>query len=88
MTILQVDKEGITHLDIAGKWNSQLVARKAGAGLPELSVDVSNGGSSEAPYTLLWKNTVKPTAPFNLSPFALTLNVSQILIIAETNSHR
>ncbi|PWN21546.1 hypothetical protein BCV69DRAFT_282264 [Microstroma glucosiphilum] len=67
--------------EIAGKWDSQLVARKAGAGKGTLNPDesVQGGFSAEsnplAEYLLLWKNSVKPAnLPFNLTPFAITLN--------------
>lgn len=73
------DAAGNVKYDIAGRWNSQLVARPAGnhAGelLPDVTVDSGPISPSAAPeYLLLWRNTVKPTAPFNLSPFAITLN--------------
>ncbi|CED83942.1 Oxysterol-binding protein [Phaffia rhodozyma] len=74
------DARGQTHWEIAGRWNSQLVARKHGAGhgslLPDEKLPANASVlSSNMPkeYLLLWKNTVKPAAPFNLSPFAVTL---------------
>lgn len=64
--------------DIAGRWDSQLIARKAGTGrgalLPNMDIDGPQSPTSEAEYVLLWKNTEKPKAPFNLTPFAITLN--------------
>ena len=57
------------------------MARKAedgrGALLPDIDVHGNVGGPlspSAKEYVLLWRNTVKPKAPFNLTPFALTLN--------------
>lgn len=71
--------------EIAGRWNSQLVARAAGNHgsdlLPDVSVSTpggsmsaSGGYHSHPEYILLWRNTEKPTAPFNLTPYAITLN--------------
>jgi hypothetical protein len=57
--------------EIAGRWNSQLVARAVGNGKGALNPDVS---ASNSEFILLWRNTVKPPAPFNLTPFAITLN--------------
>jgi len=63
--------------DIAGRWNNQLVARArhtgASGGLPlDLLPDEAIAPSPE--HLLLWRNTSKPPAPFNLTPFAITLN--------------
>jgi hypothetical protein len=73
-----VDARGNVRYEIAGRWNSQLVARAVGAGKGALNPDVSVSGptspSSLQEFFLLWRNTVKPSAPFNLTPFALTLN--------------
>ncbi|GJN91163.1 hypothetical protein Rhopal_004181-T1 [Rhodotorula paludigena] len=73
------DASGRKSWDIAGKWSSQLVARRVGAGSGELAPDVSvptNSAGDVAPeYVRLWKNSVKPpNMPFNLTPFAITLN--------------
>ncbi|GAA6060031.1 hypothetical protein JCM10212_001028 [Sporobolomyces blumeae] len=74
-----VDKNGKKSWDIAGKWSSQLVARRVGAGSGELAPDAAlptNGAGEVAPeYIRLWKNSHKPpNMPFNLTPFAITLN--------------
>lgn len=73
-----VDSSGRVRLDIAGRWNSQLVARTAGTGvgdlLPDVSVDQPSSPSTSPEYILLWRNTPKPPMPFNLTPFAITLN--------------
>ncbi|GAA6055777.1 hypothetical protein JCM3770_004796 [Rhodotorula araucariae] len=73
------DKAGHKHWDIAGTWASQLVARRAGAGKGELAPNASlptDGNGDVAPeYIRLWKNSVKPPdMPFNLTPYAITLN--------------
>ncbi|TCD62525.1 hypothetical protein EIP91_006775 [Steccherinum ochraceum] len=74
-----MDADGEITYEIAGRWNSQLVARAVGTGVGSLhpDVSVSNNGlnSPSAPeYILLWRNSEKPEAPFNLTPFAITLN--------------
>ncbi|TFY69652.1 hypothetical protein EVJ58_g318 [Rhodofomes roseus] len=71
------DVHGNVTYEIAGRWNSQLVARAVGTGIGQLHPDVKVGGqdSSVTPeYILLWRNSEKPAAPFNLTPFAVTLN--------------
>ncbi|QRW19808.1 oxysterol binding protein [Rhizoctonia solani] len=65
------DVSGRVTWEIAGRWNSQLIARPAGTGAGDLLPDAD---SSASQYLLLWKNTEKPPAPFNLTPFAITLN--------------
>lgn len=68
--------------EIAGRWDSQLVARKSGAGRGVLDPDQTYQGDftadaqpSTAEYLLLWRNSEKPpNMPFNLTPFAVTLN--------------
>ncbi len=76
------DAQGKLCWDIAGRWNSQLVARKVGAGSgdlnPDQSVEAPDGqiavAQPLAEYLLLWRNSEKPPTPFNLTPFAITLN--------------
>ncbi|EJT99142.1 hypothetical protein DACRYDRAFT_24184 [Dacryopinax primogenitus] len=73
------DSRGQLEWEIAGRWSSQLVMRHADSSL-ELGPDVNVHGpgspaSQTAPeYILLWRNTPKPPAPFNLTPYAITLN--------------
>ncbi|EIN03462.1 hypothetical protein PUNSTDRAFT_147045 [Punctularia strigosozonata HHB-11173 SS5] len=73
-----MDAAGRVTYEIAGRWNSQLVARQVGNGRGSLNPDVSVGGpaspSHSTEYILLWRNSEKPKAPFNLTPFAITLN--------------
>ncbi|KAI0791876.1 Oxysterol-binding protein-domain-containing protein [Abortiporus biennis] len=75
------DVDGNITYEIAGRWNSQLVARQVGTGFGQLHPDVSlsnlddrPSSPSEQEYILLWRNSQKPPAPFNLTPFAITLN--------------
>ena len=69
------DSEGNVTYEIAGRWNSQLVARAVGTGVGHLHPDVAvTQESSSSEFFLLWRNSVKPPAPFNLTPFAITLN--------------
>ncbi|KDQ51396.1 hypothetical protein JAAARDRAFT_41246 [Jaapia argillacea MUCL 33604] len=72
-----MDAEGTVTYEIAGRWNSQLVARRVGTGIGSLHPDVSvdDPEPTYSPeYILLWRNSQKPTAPFNLTPYAITLN--------------
>jgi len=76
-----MDSNGTVTYEIAGRWNSQLVARAVGTGVgslhPDVSISTSGFSSPSAPppeYILLWRNSEKPSAPFNLTPFAITLN--------------
>ncbi|KAG1835395.1 Oxysterol-binding protein-domain-containing protein [Suillus subalutaceus] len=72
------DADGeVTH-EVAGRWNSQLICRAVGTGSGFLHPDATVSGPSSpnyaAEYILLWRNSEKPTTPFNLTPFAITLN--------------
>ncbi|KAJ7058968.1 Oxysterol-binding protein-domain-containing protein [Mycena amicta] len=74
------DARGRVTYEIAGRWNSQLIARQVGAGSGVLNPDLTVGGQINSPsstpeYILLWRNSDKPVgSPFNLTPFAITLN--------------
>nr|XP_018260745.1 oxysterol-binding protein [Kwoniella dejecticola CBS 10117]OBR82903.1 oxysterol-binding protein [Kwoniella dejecticola CBS 10117] len=67
-----VDAHGRTEWDIAGRWDTQLIARQHGTSAP-LEVDTTFNPTQKE-YLLLWRNSEKPKAPFNLTPFAVTLN--------------
>ena len=72
-----LDSNGDVAYEIAGRWNTQLVARRVGTGYGVLHPDVTvqtPASPSLQEYILLWRNTEKPPAPFNLTPFAVTLN--------------
>jgi hypothetical protein len=74
-----MDSAGRVAYEISGRWNSQLIARQIGAGggalNPDLSVSGLNSPSATPEYILLWRNSEKPPgSPFNLTPFAITLN--------------
>lgn len=65
-----VDARGDVAYDIAGRWNSQLVARPRAADPPS-----PTNGAPEPEFVLLWRNSDKPPGmPFNLTPYAITLN--------------
>ncbi|EIW72252.1 hypothetical protein TREMEDRAFT_70659 [Tremella mesenterica DSM 1558] len=65
--------DGTEAWDIAGRWDSQLIARQSGKGnLPLDSATEIQPTQQE--YLLLWRNSEKPKAPFNLTPYAITLN--------------
>ena len=59
---------------VAGKWTKQLIACPIGPGEDFLYPDTDASASQSMGNILLWKNSEKPTAPFNLTPFAITLN--------------
>jgi hypothetical protein len=74
-----MDSSGEVTYEIAGRWNSQLIAREVGAGSgclhPDIAVSSPSSPSSTPEYILLWRNSEKlPGSPFNLTPFAITLN--------------
>jgi hypothetical protein len=74
-----MDADGRVTYEIAGRWNSQLVARQVGTGIGDLLPDVEINSPPVSPtikprYILLWRNTDKPLSPFNLTPYAITLN--------------
>jgi oxysterol-binding protein 1 len=72
------DAAGTVVYEIAGRWNSQLIMRPVGAGSGTLNPDETvRGPNSPSPtpeFILLWRNSEKPLAPFNLTPFAISLN--------------
>ncbi|KAJ7087915.1 Oxysterol-binding protein-domain-containing protein [Mycena belliarum] len=75
-----MDPDGRVTYEISGRWNSQLIARQVGIGgggalNPDLSVSSLNSPSVSPEYILLWRNSEKiEGSPFNLTPFAITLN--------------
>ncbi|KDE07698.1 hypothetical protein MVLG_02157 [Microbotryum lychnidis-dioicae p1A1 Lamole] len=75
-----MDKDGKEFWDLAGKWSSQLVARRVGAGsgdlAPDAAVPTNKDGDVSPEYIRLWKNSEKPNPPlpFNLTPWAVQLN--------------
>ena len=72
-----IDRRGRVAYEIAGRWNSQLVAKAVGVGGEKLHPDIAvSGTTTPSPeYILLWRNSEKPSgSPFNLTPFAITLN--------------
>ncbi|OXC70624.1 hypothetical protein AYX13_00601 [Cryptococcus neoformans] len=67
------DADDNVKWDIAGRWDTQLIAREASAETLPLESDMSVN-QAQKEYILLWRNSEKPKAPFNLTPFAITLN--------------
>ena len=60
---------------VAGKWTKQLIASPIGSGKDFLRSDIDVSASQSMENILLWKiNPDNPVAPFNLTPFAITLN--------------
>jgi len=72
------NSDGEITYEIAGRWNSQLICRAVGTGSGYLHPDATVGSPTSpnymAEYILLWRNSDKPPAPFNLTPYAITLN--------------
>ncbi|MCO5576850.1 hypothetical protein L7F22_030670 [Adiantum nelumboides] len=71
--------------EIAGRWSSQIVARRAtgsaaatmdpDGNVDSLSTDPAALVGAEIPeMVLLWKYTPQPPGPFNLTPYAIKLN--------------
>ncbi|PWN37056.1 uncharacterized protein FA14DRAFT_117850 [Meira miltonrushii] len=72
--------------EIAGRWSSQIVARRASGStgattmdpdgnVDSLSTDPAALAGAEIPeMVLLWKYTPQPPGPFNLTPYAIKLN--------------
>ena len=56
------NKQGKAKIDIAGHWNDKLIARR-----------VADDGTTSNPF-IIWQANPRPPAPFNLTPFAITLN--------------
>ncbi|KAK0461135.1 Oxysterol-binding protein-domain-containing protein [Desarmillaria tabescens] len=73
-----IDSKGITRYSIAGRWNENLLAWKAGGTRvlqPDGSVGGPNSPAASREHILLWRNSEKPAgSPFNLTPFAISLN--------------
>ena len=72
-----VSSDGKQAYKVAGKWTKQLVACPIGSGEGYLNPDTDLSASQSTQNILLWKNSEKPTAPFNLTPFAIRLNDCQ-----------
>ncbi|KAG6817133.1 hypothetical protein H0H87_012324 [Tephrocybe sp. NHM501043] len=81
-----IDASGRVAYRIAGRWNSQLIASPASHTThmlnPDLELDSDDSSSPSSRPTssvpahfLLWRNSEKRVgSPFNLTPFAITLN--------------
>ncbi|KAA1088990.1 hypothetical protein PGT21_003119 [Puccinia graminis f. sp. tritici] len=69
------DKNGELVWELAGKWTTQLIGRRAGSASGDLGPDESVTASRGREYLQLWKNDGQPdNMPFNLTTFAMTLN--------------
>ncbi|KAG6812617.1 hypothetical protein H0H92_001836 [Tricholoma furcatifolium] len=71
-----MDALGRVAYHIAGRWNSQLIASPANRTGTALNPDLNLDSSYSPPaHFLLWRNSEKRVgSPFNLTPFAITLN--------------
>ncbi|KAH6904649.1 oxysterol-binding protein [Coprinopsis sp. MPI-PUGE-AT-0042] len=69
-----ISAKGKVEYEIAGRWNSQLIMRPAGSS-SALHPDLTISSPKQSEYILLWRNSEKPPgSPFNLTPYAITLN--------------
>lgn len=69
-----ISAKGKVEYEIAGRWNSQLIMRPAGSSA-SLHPDLTITSPKQSEYILLWRNSEKPPgSPFNLTPYAITLN--------------
>ncbi|MBW0483706.1 hypothetical protein O181_023421 [Austropuccinia psidii MF-1] len=69
------DRNGKLVWELAGKWTTQLIGRRAGSATGELGPDESVGNRGEREYLQLWKTHPRPkNVPFNLTEFAVGLN--------------
>lgn len=80
------DKKGKKMWVLGGHWNDSIYAKKVtGNNNEELSLQKTATAASSAfsgpkfdgSKFLVWKATPRPDAPFNLTPFAITLNAPQ-----------
>lgn len=80
------DKNGKKMWVLGGHWNDSIYAKKViGNNNEELSLQKTATAASSAfsgpkfdgSKFLVWKATPRPDAPFNLTPFAITLNAPQ-----------
>lgn len=80
-----VDSAGIPLWMVRGKWSDKIYAKKLNHktavtitnGMPETgdgSTDDVGSSSGGSPPVVIWKVHDRPNAPFNLTPFAITLN--------------
>ncbi|PWN52795.1 hypothetical protein IE53DRAFT_250019 [Violaceomyces palustris] len=70
-------KDGSLTWEIAGRWSTQLVARRVGTAETALDPDKGIEGQSggvRSDYVLLWKHEPFSPGPFNLNPYAIRLN--------------
>ncbi|KAG6862707.1 hypothetical protein C0991_010696 [Blastosporella zonata] len=74
-----VDASGRVAYRISGRWNSQLIASPTNQYThtlsPDLEFDSPFYNTADTSHFVLWKNSRKCNkSPFNLTPFAITLN--------------
>lgn len=66
--------DGVAEWIVAGKWNDKIFAKKITGQQSDNEVDDENSSTSNSKKILLWQAHERPPAPFNLTPFAITLN--------------
>lgn len=69
-----LDKDGVPHWSVGGRWNDKIYARKLSRGASLSASEITPDGNS--PHAMLiWQSNPRPTGiPFNLTPFVVTLN--------------
>ncbi|EGD89830.1 hypothetical protein H112_02303 [Trichophyton rubrum D6] len=69
-----LDKDGVPHWSVGGRWNDKIYARKLSHGASLSASEITPDGNS--PHAMLiWQSNPRPTGiPFNLTPFVVTLN--------------
>ncbi|KAM5466318.1 hypothetical protein MauCBS54593_006055 [Microsporum audouinii] len=68
-----LDRDGVPHWSVGGRWNDKIYARKLSGSSMSASEITTDGNSPHA--MLIWQSNPRPTGiPFNLTPFVVTLN--------------
>ncbi|KAH8153405.1 uncharacterized protein LAJ45_02217 [Morchella importuna] len=66
--------DAIQVWSIGGRWNDKIYARLSPGQDLAVAPPPANGGGGSNPAFLVWENHPRPPAPFNLTPFSITLN--------------
>jgi len=70
--------DGVQVWSIGGRWNDKIYARLSpgydAVISPQDAVSVGSGNPGSNAAFLVWQSHPRPPAPFNLTPFAITLN--------------
>jgi hypothetical protein len=75
-----IDQDNVQTWSVGGRWNDKLYARLSPgydanvSPPPTTTSSVRSGGYGNTSAILVWENHPRPPAPFNLTPFCITLN--------------